>query len=86
MDDIINNLEQLSESEREATIEKIRLISALYMKSFNPLVMRFFDINSLELLDEKIEVLTALSDGKPPKDIPNFWKVLELYNEGELWD
>lgn len=85
MDDMIKKLEQLSESEREATIEKIRLISSLYMKSFNNLIVRFFDFDSLELLDEKIEVLTALSDGKPPKDIPTFRKILELYPEAGVW-
>lgn len=47
----------------------------------------FFDLESDKMLDEKIEVLTALKDGKQIKDIPNFYKVLELMPEdGQKWD
>lgn len=48
---------------------------------------QFFDARSIELLDEKIEVLKALKDGKTISEIPNFYKVLELLPpDGELWD
>lgn len=48
---------------------------------------KFFDLESDKMLDEKIEVLTALKDGKQIKDIPNFYKVLELMpEEGQIWD
>lgn len=51
------------------------------------LVEQFFDIASDKLLDEKIEVLTALSNGKTPSEIPNYYKVLELYpKDDEIWD
>lgn len=47
----------------------------------------YFDVDSDEMLDEKIEVLQALKDGKTISEIPNFYKVLELLpNEGEIWD
>jgi hypothetical protein len=39
------------------------------------------------LLDEKIEVLTALKEGKHISDIPNFYDILELYpKKGTHWD
>lgn len=47
----------------------------------------YFDVDSKELLDEKIEVLQALKDGKAISEIPNFYKVLELLPpDGEIWD
>lgn len=54
---------------------------------FPPTLVQFFDLDSDELLDEKIEVLTALKEGHPISEIPNFYKILELYpKEGEHWD
>ena len=50
-------------------------------------VDKFFDVDSNELLDEKIEVLTALKNDKPIAEIPKFYDVLELYpKDGEIWD
>lgn len=47
----------------------------------------YFDSRSMEKLDEKIEVLQALKDGKTIAEIPNFYEVLELLPpDGELWD
>ena len=47
----------------------------------------FFDIESDKLLDEKIEVLTALANGKTPSEITNYYEVLELYpKDDEIWD
>ena len=54
---------------------------------FPPTMIQFFDLDSDELLDEKIRVLTALKDGKQIADIPNFYDILELYpKDGEHWD
>lgn len=52
------------------------------------LVMRFLDIESDKLLDEKIEVLTKLSEGTPPAEISNYYDILELYPKDEraIWD
>lgn len=63
--------------------EKIRdLLAEVYEPE-----LRYFDRDSNELLDEKIEVLTALKEGKKIKDIPNFYRVLELLPEdGQIWD
>lgn len=49
-------------------------------------VKMFFDVDSDEMLDEKIEVLTALKEGKTIEEIPNFYKVLELMPEDGMWD
>lgn len=51
------------------------------------LVEQFFDIESDNLLDEKIEVLTALAGGKKPSEIPKYYDILELYpKDEEIWD
>lgn len=49
--------------------------------------MVYFDVDSEELLDEKIEVLEQIKDGKKIQDIPHFYEVLEkLPGKGSLWD
>ena len=54
---------------------------------FDLLVIRFFDSNSTKMLDEKIQVLTDLKNGKNPINIPNYYKVLENYPpKSVLWD
>lgn len=47
--------------------------------------LKYLNSDSDEMLDEKIEVLTALKDGKTIEEIPNFYKVLEDLPEGH-WD
>ncbi len=49
-------------------------------------VDNFFDVDSDKMLDEKIEVLTALADGKTIAEIPKFYDVLELMPKNEMWD
>ncbi|MFQ9429077.1 MAG: hypothetical protein ACLR1M_11030 [Oscillospiraceae bacterium] len=66
--------------------EKYIKITELLEQVSDPLVHRFFDLDSEELLDEKIQVLTALKDGTPPKDIPDYYKVLELMPKDQHWD
>lgn len=68
-------------------IEKKVHISELLGKVNDLLVNKFFDLDSDELLDEKIEVLTALKEGKLISEIPNFYEILELYpKDDEHWD
>ena len=51
------------------------------------LVAKFFDLESDEMLDLKIKVLTQLKNGVPPKDIPEYYSILELYPvDDALWD
>ena len=61
-------------------------VKALLAEVSDVLVDRFFDADSEELLDEKIEVLTALKDGKPPDQIPNYYSVLENFSPDQHWD
>lgn len=62
-------------------------ICDLYTKFDNMLINKFFDFESDTLLDEKIEVFTALAEGKSESEIPKFYDVLELYpKDGQLWD
>lgn len=69
-------------------IDKIVKVRQLFSEvDFPPTMIQFFDLDSDELLDEKIRVLTALKDGKQIADIPNFYDILELYpKNGEHWD
>ena len=48
--------------------------------------MKYFNLDSEELLDEKIEVLTQIKEGKTIAEIPNFYKVLEDLPEDDMWD
>jgi hypothetical protein len=48
--------------------------------------LKFFDLDSDEMLDEKIKVLKALKAGKTIGEIQDFYKVLELMPKGEMWD
>lgn len=70
--------------ENEKGIKVRQLFSEV---DFPPTMTQFFDLDSDELLDEKIAVLTALKDGKQIADIPTFYDILELYpKDGEHWD
>lgn len=49
--------------------------------------LRFFDTSSTKMLDEKIQVLTDLKNGKTISEIPNFYDILELYpGDNVHWD
>lgn len=51
------------------------------------LIGKFFDVDSEEMLDLKIEVLTQLKNGVPPGDIPEYYSILELYPADDvMWD
>lgn len=66
--------------------EKYMKIADLLPQVSDPVVHRFFDLESEELLDEKIEVLTALLKGKPPNEIPEYYKILEKMDNTQHWD
>lgn len=68
-------------------MEKKERIFSLLMDVDDELVMKFFDQESYEKLDEKIKVLTDLKEGKKPEEIPEYYSILELYPEEEQeWD
>ena len=72
-------------TEREFIEKKSKIMDLLPMVD-NYEVDQFFDVDSDKMLDDKIEVLTALKEGKHIADIPKFYDVLELYPKNEMWD
>ena len=68
------------------TERKKLLIMSLMAEVHHPL-LRFLDLESENMLDEKIKVLTDLKNGKTISEIPSFYNILELYpKEDEMWD
>lgn len=66
--------------------KKIRIMDLLF-EIDDVVFKKFFDIDSEDMIDTKIEVLEKLASGVAPADIPEYYKVLELYpKEGEIWD
>ena len=73
-------------TDKERVIKQEKIMDLLF-KVDNYEVSKFFDIDSEKMLDEKIEVLTALVEGKTIAEIPKFYDVLELMpKDGEMWD
>mgnify|MGYP004653716853 FL=1 len=68
-------------------IEKHMKINELYPYLAEvPMFMKYFDGESDKMLDEKIQVLEALKEGKSIEDIPHFYEVFELLPEEGIWD
>ena len=65
--------------------KKLKIMELLFEVD-DMMFKKFFDSDSDKMLDEKIEVLTALSKGVEPADIKNYYDVLELYPHDEMWD
>ena len=65
--------------------DKREKIFDLLMK-VNDDLLRYFDIDSDKLLDEKIKVLTDLKSGKQIEDIPNYYDIFELLPKEGIWD
>lgn len=74
-------------TEKELIQKKFKILDLLFEVDCYE-VSQFFDVESDKMLDDKIEVLTALKNGKTIAEIPKFYKVLELMpkGEGEIWD
>ena len=74
-------------TDRELIEKGVKVRELFFEVDFPPMLTQFFDWDSDRLLDEKIEVLTALKEGKQISEIPNFYDILELYpKDGEHWD
>lgn len=67
-------------------IEKMLKVEDLYAVVYGIPELKYFDLSSEELLDEKIEVLTQLKKGKKIGEIPNFYGVLEKLPKEGKWD
>lgn len=67
--------------------KRVKVRKLFFEVDFPPMMIQFFDLDSDELLDEKIEVLTALKEGTPISEIPNFYDILESYpKDNKHWD
>lgn len=71
--------------DEKTKIEKMLKVEELYAEVFGIPELKYFDLSSEELLDEKIEVFTQLKKGVPIGDIPNFYDILEDLPDGK-WD
>ena len=49
-------------------------------------LLLFFDFDSENMLDEKIEVFEKLAKGIKPIDIDNYYDILENYPKEKIWD
>ena len=68
-------------------LKKFDELMMLYAQCDDPMIERYFDIDSNKMIDEKIAVLKALKDGKAPGEIPDFEKILELKPDNDShWD
>lgn len=65
----------------EDTITEIKWYQMmdLWLQCTDMPLKQYFDTNSLKLIDEKIEVLTALRNGQSMLEIPGYYEILELY-------
>ena len=76
--------DDLSEKEKKKIEIQILYLQVYFM---DKLIRDFFDLESDKLLDEKIQVLTDIMNGKKPSEIPNYYDILELYpKDGTFWD
>ena len=74
-------------TEKEMITKGVKVRGLWFSVDFPPMFSQFFDLDSDKLLDEKIEVLTALKEGKQISEIPRFYDILELYpKDGTHWD
>lgn len=69
---------------KELMKKKNRIIELIFSLAVPEL--KYFDLDSDKMLDEKIEVLEALKNGKTIGEIPKFYDVLELMPKEGIWD
>ena len=79
-----------TEQQHEYIIKREKLFE-LYQKINSPFIISHFDIDSDELLDQKIEILQRVVDGQNIQDIENYLEILEKYpkqseNRKVFWD
>lgn len=75
----------MNKAEKEIIEKRLKIDELLpYAIEFHE--FKYFDIDSDRLLDEKIEVLEAIKEGKSISEIPKFYDVLELMPKEGIWD
>lgn len=66
--------------------KKLKIIDLLAYAVGIPEI-KYFNLESDELLDEKVEVLEQIKEGKTIGEIPKFYEVLEdLPKDGTMWE
>ena len=74
-------------TEKQLVEKRIKMLDLLFQTTgLCYEVDTYFDVESDKMLDEKIEVLTAIKDGKTISEIPKFYDVLELMPKDGIWD
>ena len=58
----------------------------LYLRAELGRLTSYFDLDSTELLDEKIRVLNEVIDGKNINEIEGFYDIFELLPKEGFWD
>lgn len=66
--------------------KKMRIVDLYPVLLQYPMLIKYFDLNSDEMLDEKIAVLEMVEEGKSISEIPDFYSVFELLPKGMHWD
>lgn len=83
---LLDDVWKLPEEKRIEYLKKHEKVWDLLIGVSDLLVEKFFNTDSFDMLDDKIEVLQALKDGKTPADIPKYYEVLENYPKEGIWD
>lgn len=67
--------------------EKLNILFKLFADCDDQLMLKFLDLDSEKMLDDKIDVLSKLNAGVKPVDIKKYYDILELYpKEDVIWD
>ena len=61
-------------------------IELTYCLGSEPYIHKIHYLPKKLVLDEKIEVLTALKNGKKPEEIPKYYAILEKFTPDQHWD
>lgn len=83
---LLDDVWGFSEEKRIGYLKKHEKVFNLLIEVDDLLVKKFFNTDSFDMLDDKIEVLEALKSGTPPAEISKYYDVLENYPKNEMWD
>ena len=68
-------------------LDKMAEVARLFMQARLGRIGAYLDLDSAEMLDDKIRVLREYIDGKAPDEIEGFYSIFELLPpEGDIWD
>lgn len=67
-------------------LEKQIEVTSLLLRADLGRFAKYLDLDSTELLDEKIRVLSEVLDGRPIDEIEGFYDIFELLPKEGIWD